>query len=90
MAEILDKIATMIRERVKLQGEIAVSTAEGRLSTTILLGLPIGITLLMRAVNPGYLDPLVQTVEGRYIAGAAVVLMVTGAVMLQRLSAVRV
>jgi len=90
MAEILDKIATMIRERVKLQGEIAVSTAEGRLSTGILLGLPVGMILLLRMTNPTYLLPLVQTAEGRVIALAAAAMMVTGAMILRRLTCIRV
>lgn len=90
MAEVLAKISSMIRERVRLQGEINVASSEGRFSAVILIALPIGLTLLLRVMSPAYLQPLVTTGEGKLMIVAAVTLLISGALILRRLVAIRV
>jgi tight adherence protein B len=54
LAELLDKLAAMIRDRYRIRGMIKALTAEGRLQALILLGLPPGIFLIMLIMNGTY------------------------------------
>ena len=58
LAQILDTISHTIRERVRIKGEIAVLTAQGRVSGYIVTALPILIGLVVTVINPGYMNTL--------------------------------
>ncbi len=58
LAEILDNIAFTIRERIRIKGEIHTLTAQARASSYIITGLPIGLALVLQAINPTYIAPL--------------------------------
>ena len=85
LAEILDNIGGMIRERVKLAGEIAAATAEGRLSAGILLAMPFGIAFMLSIVNPGFMDPLFTTRLGLMLLLIGGGLMAIGALVIKKL-----
>ena len=85
LAEILDNIGGMIRERVKLSGEIAAATTEGRMSAGILLALPFGIAFVMNITNPGYMDPLFNTSLGHILLLVGGGLMGLGAIVIKKL-----
>ncbi len=86
LSEILDSISHTIRERVRLQGEIMAATAETRLSSVVLLAMPVGVALLINAVNPGYLKPLFTTPVGMGMALLAGVLMAIGALVIRKIA----
>jgi tight adherence protein B len=85
LAEIFDNIAEMIRERVRLLGELAAATAEGRLSAGILTGMPFVMAFLVHLISPGYLRPLFHEKLGLILVGVAVVLMSLGALVMRKL-----
>ncbi len=85
LAEILDNISGMIRERVKLSGEIAAATTEGRMSAGVLLALPFGIAFAMSVTNPGYMDPLFTTKLGTILLLIGGGLMGLGALVIKKL-----
>lgn len=85
LSEILDNISGTIRERVKLQGEIAAATAEGRMSAAVLIAMPFGIAIVINIVNPGYLRPLFTTPLGLGLTLVAGVLMAIGAMVIRRM-----
>jgi tight adherence protein B len=58
LAEILDIIGTVIRERIKLKGEVSVLTSQGRMTGFVIGGLPIALLLFLSITNPEYIDPL--------------------------------
>ncbi len=60
LAEILDRTVFVIRERLRIQGEIQVQTAQGRLTGWILSALPVVMLVLLNLVNPGYSSILLQ------------------------------
>ncbi|MDA8332353.1 MAG: type II secretion system F family protein [Candidatus Dormibacteraeota bacterium] len=60
LAEILDNIAFTIRERVRIKGEIRTLTAQARASSYIITGLPIALALILQAINPAYIAPLLS------------------------------
>jgi len=88
MAEVLERISAMIRERVQLKTEIAIAASEGRISSIVLLALPIVMATLIHIVNPHYLEPLTTTMFGRVILGGAIGLMILGGAILNRLTAI--
>jgi len=85
LSEVLDNIAGMIRERVRLQGEIDAATSEGRMSAAILVAMPIVIALVISAVSPGYLDPLFTERLGLMLLAAAGGLMLTGILIIKKM-----
>jgi tight adherence protein B len=60
LAEIFDNIAFTIRERVRIKGEIRTLTAQARTSSYIITGLPIFLGLVLEAINPTYISPLLS------------------------------
>src|SRR5208337_2382334 len=60
LAELLDKLSHIIRERYKLRGKIQALTAEGRMQAMVLLGLPPGLFLLMLVMNRSYAGTLLE------------------------------
>jgi tight adherence protein B len=58
LAEILAIISHTIRERVRIRGEIATLTAQVTMSGYVISGLPVALTLFLRASNPGYINEL--------------------------------
>ncbi|HVB14162.1 MAG TPA: type II secretion system F family protein [Candidatus Dormibacteraeota bacterium] len=60
LAEIFDNIAFTIRERIRIKGEIKTLTAQARASSFIITGLPIALALILEAINPAYIAPLLN------------------------------
>lgn len=58
LAQILDTIAHTIRERVRIKGEIAVLTAQGRMSGYLITALPGLIGVVVTVINPTYMSVL--------------------------------
>lgn len=85
LSEVLDNIAGMIRERVRLQGEINAATSEGRMSASILVAMPIAMAVIISVINPGYLEPLFHERLGLMMLMAAGLLMITGIIIIKKL-----
>ena len=64
LAEVMDKIAEVIRERVRIAGEVRVLTAQGRASGYIVTGLPFAVGGLLSVISPGYEAPLFKSPIG--------------------------
>jgi tight adherence protein B len=60
LAEILEIISHVIRERIKLKGEIRVLTAQGRITGYLISGLPILLALFLYGINPKYMANLFE------------------------------
>lgn len=78
LAEILDGLARVIRERFKIRGEVRTRTAQGRLSAAILLSLPPIMMLILGALNPGYMHPLYSDPVGPMLMWGAFGLQLIG------------
>ena len=85
LAEVLDNISSMIRERVRLSGEIAAATAEGRMSAVILGGMPFAMAFLINIVSPGYITPLFHSGFGLVLLGVAGGMMLTGILIIKKM-----
>ena len=90
LAEILDKIATLIRERFKLRNQIQGLTAEGRLSGIILLLLPPATALAMFYLNPDYILLLVNHPMGRMMSITALFFQALGIITIRKIVRIKV
>ena len=77
LGEVLDTVASTVRDRADIRRQVKTLSAEGRLSAYVLLALPIVIALMVRASNPVYIGELTRGV-GLYLSGIGVLLMVIG------------
>jgi tight adherence protein B len=80
LAEILDTISSTIRERVKLKGEIRVLTSQQQYSGYIIAAMPIGLALILFAINPAYMTKLFTETHwcGICLVGSSLAMILTG------------
>jgi tight adherence protein B len=90
LAELLDKISVIVRDRLKLLGEIRTLSAEGRLSAIILTALPFGVGLVVNIVNPEFMAVLWSDPVGLRMVGVAIFMMVLGILWMRSIIRIRV
>ena len=90
LAEILENIARLIRERHKLLGKIRALAAEGKLSAIILVAMPFVVAVVLLATNPTYLEVLLSDPTGRVFVVAAVVTMLFGMAVMKKMIDIKV
>ena len=90
LAEILDKIGHLIRERFKIWGQIQALTGEGRLSGIVLLALPPLLFVVMWKLNPDYCMILFNDPLGHKMLAAAAVMQVLGALVIRKIVNIKV
>ena len=90
LAEIIDKISHVIRERFRIQGQLKIFTAQARLSGWILSLLPIGVAVLIGIMNPEYMKPLWFERTGKILVVVAVTLQVLGALAIRRIIRIKI
>lgn len=85
LAEILDRTAVTIRERLKLHGEIKTHTAQGRMTGYILCALPIVMLIVINMINPGYSKVLVDTPVGKMLCYLGIFLLTAGGLIIRQI-----
>jgi tight adherence protein B len=90
LAEILDKIGYIIRERFKIWGQVQALTGEGRLSGIVLLALPPVLFLAVYKLNPEYISVLFTESMGKQMLAAAAVMQVLGALVIRKIINIKV
>jgi tight adherence protein B len=90
LAEILDRIGYIIRERFKILGQVKALTAEGRLSGVVLIALPIGLFLMMLHMKPDYVSMLWTDPTGIKMSIGAIVLMLIGSYAIKKIVDIKV
>jgi len=88
VAEILDRIGRLIRERQQFKRQVQALTAEGRLSAWILILLPLFMLLYMYFVNYDYVSQLWTEQIGIYMLVGGFVLQFVGALVIRRIVAI--
>jgi tight adherence protein B len=88
MAELLDNIAFVIRERLKLQKRIQSLSAEGRFSAVVLIALPVMLALFLYTFTK-HLDPLLNDPAGRKMLAVALVLMGAGIIAIRKMTKIK-
>lgn len=90
LAEILDKIGRLVRDRFKLAGQIQALTGEGRLSGVVLLALPPTLFAVMYYLNHDYSMVLFNDPSGRQLLAGALVLQFVGALVIRKIISIKV
>jgi len=89
-AEILDKLAATIQERIKIKRQLRVHTAQGRMSGYILAVMPIVVFFMMNFMMPGYQDKLLNNDTGRLLLIGAGVMQVIGFFVIRKIINIRI
>lgn len=90
LAEILDKIGYLVRERFKIWGQVQALTGEGRLSGIVLLALPPVLFLAVYRLNPEYVTPLFTDPMGRQMLAGGIVMQLLGAIVIKKIINIKV
>lgn len=85
LAQILDKTSNVLRERIRVVGQLRIRTAQGRLTGAVLMGLPFVIFIGMNFLNPGYGRALFATPLGQKMVTYASIMMVIGILMIRKI-----
>jgi tight adherence protein B len=90
LAELLDKLASLIRERFKLRGRIRAIAAHGKVTGMALSGIPVVVGLMMLWVNPDYASFFVKDETGRMMLGASIGLQILGYIIIKKIVTIEV
>jgi tight adherence protein B len=90
LAEILDKIGYVIRERFRILGQVKALTGEGRLSGVVLIALPFALFAFMLNAKPDYVEALWTTDLGKKMSIAAIVAQILGALVIRKIVNIKV
>ena len=90
LAEIIDSLAGLIRMRFELQLRVKALSAEGRFSAGVLLALPIIVAGGLFKMNPDYMMTLFTDPMGQNMVMVGSFLMITGAIIMKRMVAIKV
>jgi tight adherence protein B len=90
LAEILSRLAYIIRERFRLRGQVKAASAHGRLTATILTILPIATMVAMLLVAPGYIQGMAADPVGKKLIAGAIVAQALGKFFINRIIAIKV
>lgn len=90
LAEILDKIGYLVRERFKIWGQVQALTGEGRLSGVVLLGLPPALFAAVYRLNPDYVMPLFYDPLGKKMLAGGAIMQLLGAIVIRKIVNIKV
>ncbi|MCG3137166.1 MAG: hypothetical protein HJJLKODD_01009 [Phycisphaerae bacterium] len=90
LTEIMDNIGEVIRDRIRILGQVRALTAEGRLSGLVLIALPLVILLLLFQINPEHPKMLMNTHNGQWLMATALVMQVLGIFFIRKIVNIRV
>jgi tight adherence protein B len=85
LAEILDGLARVIRDRFRIYREVRVRTAQGRLTAGILIALPVFMMILLMVMNPNYMGVLFHDPNGVLALTVAGIMQVVGSLVIWKI-----
>jgi len=90
LAEILDNLSHVVRERFKIQRQVRVHTAHGRFTGYVLLGLPPFLAIALTMINKDHMAPLFHEHMGQMMLGSVLVMQVIGYFWIRRVMKIEV
>ncbi len=85
LAEVMENIGHLIRERLKLKGKIQALTAEGKFSALVLALLPFFVFFALMVMNRKYIDTLFTDPAGKYMIGMGIMNIIAGIVWMKKI-----
>ena len=86
LSEVLDNLAKVVRERFKVKRQVRVVSAHARMTGFVLVGLPPATAMAIFVVSPQNMKALVEHQMGVYMVFAALVLQLTGGLIIKKLT----
>jgi len=90
LAEILMKLAYIIRERFRIKGQVRAASAHGRITATILTILPVVTLALLNIIAPDYFKLMIDDELGRYIVLAVIAMQIVGYYWMKKIINIKV
>ena len=90
LAEILDNLAHVVRERFKILRQVRVHTAHGRFTGYVLLSLPAALAFALSWINPSHMDLLFKEHMGQMMILGAIVMQTIGYIWIKRVIKIEV
>ncbi|MFY9905207.1 MAG: type II secretion system F family protein [Terriglobales bacterium] len=90
LAEILDNLSYVIRERFKILRQVRVHTAQGRLTMVLLMALPPTVVVVMYVLNRGFIMPLFIDPIGHALIVAGITMQTLGYFFIRRIIRIQV
>jgi tight adherence protein B len=90
LSEILSKLATIIRERFRLKGQVKAASAHGRITGLVLVLMPVGVTAFMMMTSPDYLTEMAHDKVGRIMIYGAVIGQIIGYFVIKKIINIKV
>jgi tight adherence protein B len=90
LAEIIENIARIVRERFKFDDKLRVLSAEARFSAKVLVAVPFLILIGLRFMNPEYVSLLFEDPMGKKMLGGSAIMMIFGIFVMLRMVKIRV
>lgn len=90
LAEIIENLSHLIRERFKLHGRVRVLSAEGKLSAIVLIAIPFLVVAALAVMNPKYIRVLIEDPIGKILIFCSLGMMAVGAYVMKKMIAIKV
>jgi tight adherence protein B len=90
LAEILDNLSYVIRERFKIQRQVKVHTAQGRLTMALLMGMPPAVVAILSIFSPEFVKPLFYDPIGHALLVASITLQTLGYFVIRKIIKIQV
>jgi tight adherence protein B len=90
LVDILDRTTAVIRDRIRIEGEVRIYTAQGRLTGVILATLPILMFFLINIANHGYAKVLLEDPLGQKLIYAGIAFMILGGIVIRKIVNVKI
>lgn len=89
LADMMDRLVHVIRDRMRLQRRVRVLTAQTQLSKRVLIVIPIGLFFFLWVTKPGYIEPLYTTQIGRILLMTAGACLLAGSWVMNRIASLK-
>ena len=90
LAEILDNLSYVIRERFKVQRQVRVHTAQGRLTMALLMAMPPVVVAILAVFSPEFVHPLFYDPIGHTLLVASIALQTVGYFVIRKIIKIQV
>ncbi|MGA7360392.1 MAG: type II secretion system F family protein [Candidatus Sulfotelmatobacter sp.] len=90
LAEILDNLSYVIRERFKIQRQVRVHTAQGRLTMALLMAMPPAVVAILAVFSPDFVKPLFYDPIGHALLVVSIALQTTGYFVIRKIIKIQV
>lgn len=84
-AEVLDQVIETIRARQQLKRMVRTLTAQGRFGGIVISVAPIVVSVGMAIINPGYFDPMFESLLGIGLLLAGTVMLISGWLIIRKI-----